>query len=170
MSPNIKPILTENDPVSNAIQDIRGYLLHAILYSIAINILMLTPIIYMLQVYDRVISSGSMSTLLMLTLLMMGLLAASGAFDWIRSRLLIAANVQLEEALRDKVATSAFRYTLITGNPSEANQGMSDLVGLRQFIAGNGIFGFLDATGSDLHRRHVFVSPFLDMRLSRLQS
>ena len=105
MSPNIKPILTENDPVSNAIQDIRGYLLHAILYSIAINILMLTPIIYMLQVYDRVISSGSMSTLLMLTLLMMGLLAASGAFDWIRSRLLIAANVQLEEALRDKVAT-----------------------------------------------------------------
>ena len=107
MSPNIKPILTENDPVSNAIQDIRGYLLHAILYSIAINILMLTPIIYMLQVYDRVISSGSMSTLL--RFLMMGLLAASGAFDWIRSRLLIAANVQLEEALRDKVSTSAFQ-------------------------------------------------------------
>ena len=114
----------------------------------------------MLQVYDRVISSGSMSTLLMLTLLMMGLLAASGAFDWIRSRLLIAANVQLEEALRDKVATSAFRYTLITGNPSEANQGMSDLVELKAIYRWQRYFWvFGCTTGSDLHRRHVFVSP-----------
>ena len=54
MSPNIKPILTENDPVSNAIQTLEDtYFTPS--YSIAINILMLTPIIYMLQVYDRVI-------------------------------------------------------------------------------------------------------------------
>ena len=73
-------------------------------FSASINVLMLTPIIYMLQVYDRVVSSGSMSTLTMLTLLMIALPAASGGFDWVRSRILISAN-RLEEKLRDTVSS-----------------------------------------------------------------
>ena len=122
----------ENDPVLDAIKSIKVYFIYALLFSASINLLMLTPIIYMLQVYDRVISSGSMSTLGMLTLLMVCLLAASGSFDWVRSRILIAANHRLEQRLRDSVSRAAFKHTLNTGNTTESNQVMGDLIGLRQ--------------------------------------
>jgi ATP-binding cassette subfamily C protein EexD len=64
--------------LNDALEDTKRYFLLAALFSAAVNFLMLTPVIYMLQVYDRVISSGSYSTLAMLTLLMVGLFAASG--------------------------------------------------------------------------------------------
>ena len=82
-----------------AFYNLKGYFLYATLFSAAINLLMLTPILYMLLVYDRVVSSGSMETLTMLTVLMVMLLMFSGAFEWTRTRLLIAANVKLEDSL-----------------------------------------------------------------------
>ena len=67
---------------------LKGYFMYATLFSAAINLLMLTPVLYMLLVYDRVVSSGSMETLVMLTILMVTLLGFSGAFEWARSCLL----------------------------------------------------------------------------------
>ena len=99
----------EEDTLINALAHIKGYFWYAALFSALVNMLMLTPIIYMLQVYDRVVSSGSMSTLGMLTLLMILLLASSGAFEWVRSKLLIAANVRLENGLREAVSKAAFK-------------------------------------------------------------
>ena len=64
--------------LKESLKEIKHYFLYAGLFSAAINVLMLTPIIYMLQIYDRVASSGSLSTLTMLTLLMLGLLVALG--------------------------------------------------------------------------------------------
>jgi ATP-binding cassette subfamily C protein EexD len=78
--------------LNNALEDTKRYFLLAALFSAAVNFLMLTPVIYMLQVYDRVISSGSYSTLAMLTILMVGLLGASGGFEWVRSMILISAS------------------------------------------------------------------------------
>ena len=138
---------TQNDydPIGSAIKELRGYLTYAAIFSASINVLMLTPIIYMLQVYDRVVSSGSMSTLTMLTLLMIALLAASGGFDWVRSRILISANLRLEEKLRDTVSSVAYKHTLLSGKADEGNLAMSDLLGLRQFVTGPGVFAFMDA-------------------------
>ena len=82
-----------------AFSNLKGYFLYATLFSAAINLLMLTPILYMLLVYDRVVASGSMETLTMLTVLMVMLLTFSGMFEWTRTRLLIASNVRLEESL-----------------------------------------------------------------------
>ena len=65
---------SHQDIVTKSLKSLQGYFWYATLFSASINLLMLTPIIYMLQVYDRVVSSGSMSTLTMLTLLMMLLL------------------------------------------------------------------------------------------------
>ncbi len=135
----------EENILNDAFRSIKGYFLYAVLFSASVNILMLTPVIYMLQVYDRVVSSGSMSTLMMLTLLMMLLLSSAGSFEWVRSRLLVAANVRLESALRDPLSKAAFTGTLVTGSPNGASQVMSDLLGLRQFITGNGAFAVMDA-------------------------
>ena len=136
---------TEENVLNDAFRSIKGYFFYAVLFSASVNILMLTPVIYMLQVFDRVVSSGSMSTLMMLTLLMMLLLSSAGSFEWVRSRLLVAANVRLESALRDPLSKAGFTGTLVTGNPNGAYQVMSDLLALRQFITGNGAFAVMDA-------------------------
>jgi len=136
---------TEENVLNDAFRSIKGYFLYAVLFSASINLLMLTPVIYMLQVYDRVVSSGSMSTLMMLTLLMVLLMSSAGSFEWVRSRLLVAANVRLESSLRDPLSKAAFMGTLVTGNPNRASQTMSDLLALRQFITGNGAFAVMDA-------------------------
>ena len=135
----------EENILNDAFRSIKGYFLYAVLFSASVNLLMLTPVIYMLQVFDRVVSSGSMSTLMMLTLLMMLLLSSAGSFEWVRSRLLVAANVRLESALRDPLSKAGFTGTLVTGNPNGASQVMSDLLALRQFITGNGAFAVMDA-------------------------
>ena len=66
----------KNDGMNLAFQSVKSELAQAGVFSAAINFLMLVPIIYMLQVYDRVMSSGNQATLLMLSLLMVALLAS----------------------------------------------------------------------------------------------
>ena len=123
----------------------KQYFVFAGVFSAAINLLMLTPIVYMLTVYDRVVSSGSLSTLSMLTILMVFLLMASGGFEWVRATTLISASNRLELLLRKRVSDATFRHTLLTGGASASSQPLSDLTALRQFLTGNGVFAFFDA-------------------------
>ena len=138
-----------NTQTANELRDsleaCRAYFLYAALFSAAVNILLLTPIIYMLTVYDRVVASGSMSTLLMLTLLMIALLLAVGGFEWVRSTILIGASNRLEQLLRKRVSDATFKRALITGGLISNAQPLSDLTSLRQFMTGNGLFAFFDA-------------------------
>jgi ATP-binding cassette subfamily C protein EexD len=138
-----------NTQTANELRDsleaCRAYFMYAALFSAAVNILLLTPIIYMLTVYDRVVASGSMSTLLMLTILMMALLLAVGGFEWVRSTILIGASNRLEQLLRKRVSDATFKRALITGGLISNGQPLSDLTSLRQFMTGNGLFAFFDA-------------------------
>ncbi len=140
-----------------AFYNLKGYFLYATLFSAAINLLMLTPILYMLLVYDRVVSSGSMETLTMLTVLMVMLLMFSGAFEWTRTRLLIAANVKLEDSLRSAVSKASFRNVLLTGNPSGSSLPMGDLLALRQFVTGSGLFALMDAPWTPIYIGIMFI-------------
>ena len=106
---------------------------------------MLTPIIYMLTVYDRVVASGSLSTLAMLTILMVCLLIAVGGFEWVRSMILVSASNRLETLLRKRISDATFKRTLLTGGMVANAQPLSDLSALRQFLTGNGLFAFFDA-------------------------
>jgi len=123
----------------------KQYFIFAGVFSAAINFLMLTPIIYMLTVYDRVVASGSLSTLSMLTILMVFLLTASGGFEWVRATTLIGASNRLELLLRKRVSDATFKRTLLTGGAVANSQPLNDLTALRQFMTGNGIFAFFDA-------------------------
>ena len=125
--------------------DVKSYFIYAGLFSAAVNLLMLVPVIYMLQVYDRVVSSGSYSTLAMLTLLMVALTAALGGFEWVRSMILIAASNRIEKNLRRRVSDATFKRALLTGGAVSNSQPLSDLSSLRQFLTGNGLFAFFDA-------------------------
>jgi ATP-binding cassette subfamily C protein EexD len=123
----------------------KQYFIYAGMFSAAVNILMLTPIIYMMTVYDRVVASGSLSTLAMLTILMVCLLAAAGGFEWVRSMILISASNRVETLLRKRISDATFKRTLLTGGMVANAQPLSDLTALRQFLTGNGLFAFFDA-------------------------
>ena len=128
-----------------AFQDVKRYFIYAGFFSAAVNLLMLVPVIYMLQAYDRVVSSGSYSTLAMLTLLMVALTAAPGGLEWVRSMILISASNRIEKNLRRRVSDATFKRALLTGGMVSNAQPLNDLSSLRQFLTGNGLFAFFDA-------------------------
>lgn len=144
------------EELANAFTSVRRYFVYAGVFSAAVNLLMLAPIIYMLQVYDRVIGSGSMSTLAVLTILLLCLLSAAGGFEWVRSRMLIGVSNRLEIDLRSRVFDATFKRALLQGGQSNA-QPNGDLTGLRQFLTGNGLFAFFDAPWFPIYVAIMFM-------------
>lgn len=126
------------------------------IFSMVANLLMLTPTLYMLQVYDRVLASGSELTLLAVSLVTLFLLAVMAFAEWSRSRLLVRAGVRLDEQLGTKVFNASFEaYLSQSGrNPSRA---FADLAELRQFLTGNGIFAFFDAPWTPIYIVVLFM-------------
>ncbi|HEY0962308.1 MAG TPA: type I secretion system permease/ATPase [Pseudomonadales bacterium] len=151
----IKPASAE---LAEALRAVKQHFIYAGLFSAAVNLLQLVPIIYMMQVYDRVIASGSMSTLGMLTLILVAMLVALGGFEWVRSYILIAASNRLEVKLRERVFNATFKLALM--GTKHGSQPISDLTGLRQFLTGNGIFAFFDAPWFPVYLAVMFMFHF----------
>lgn len=147
---------TPKTPLSETVAALKQHLIYAGLFSAAVNLLMLVPIMYMMQIYDRVVSSGSLSTLSMLTIIMVFLLAASGAFEWVRSMIMINASTQIERLYRDRVYNATFKQALITGGVP-GSLPSNDLGALRQFLTGNGLFAFFDAPWYPIYVGFMFV-------------
>src|SRR3990172_7603166 len=76
-------------------------------FSCCINLLALTPVIYMLQMYDRVLTSRNELTMWMLTLIMLGLFLLMEAMEGVRSRLLVRAGIRFHESPRGRAVTAA---------------------------------------------------------------
>lgn len=115
-------------------------------FSGVINLLMLTPAVYMLQVYDRALVSSNVTTLLMLTVLVIGLYVLMALLEVVRSSVLIRVGNRLDMMLNKRIFGAAFERNLrcAGGNPAQALQ---DLSQVRQFLTGNGLFAFFDAPG-----------------------
>jgi len=113
-------------------------------FSLLANLLMLTPTLYMLWVFDRVYISQNELTLVALTLFMLALLAVMGFSEWLRSRLLVRAGVQFDNALNDRVFRAGFRAELEQSG-HKASQALTDLTQIRQFLTGTGTIAFFDA-------------------------
>jgi PrtD family type I secretion system ABC transporter len=113
-------------------------------FSFFMNMLLLTPSLYMLQVYDRVLGSRSEETLMFLTLLLVAALFVMGAMELVRSRLLVRANnaidAQLAPYLLKKMAEGA---TSPDGN--RYSYGIKDLSAMKAFLTGPGILALMDA-------------------------
>jgi len=130
--------------LAQAIHHCRQSFQSAAIFSLFINLLMLFPSIYMMQVYDRVLGSSSTSTLLMLTLLAVVLFAMLGALEWVRSQILIRVSARFDVLLNERLYRVLFRQSLVSGGKTSA-QPLGDLLVLRQFLTGNGLFAFFDA-------------------------
>ena len=125
-------------------------------FSAVINMLMLMPAIYMLQLYDSVLTSRNEMTLLMLTLIMLGAYIFMGALEYVRSFVLIRVGAQLDMKLNKRVYTAAFEENLKQGN-NNAGQALKDLTNLRQFLTGNALFAFFDAPWFPIYLFVIFM-------------
>ena len=133
-----------SDEIRATLAGFRRGLIDIGVFSAVINLLMLAPALYMLQVYDRVIASGNAMTLLMLTLMVLGAYALLGLLEWIRSYVVIRLGAQMDMRLNRRVFDAAFDSNLNSGRTSAA-QALNDLTALRQFATGNALFAFFDA-------------------------
>ena len=140
--PNNNQNSSKYPELAEALKETKRYFIYAGIFSAAVNLLQLAPVIYMLQVYDRVMSSGSLTTLGSLTLILIALLIAMGGFEWVRTMILISASNKIETSLRKRVSDASFKRALLGGGGGQA---VSDLSSLRQFLTGNGLFAFFDA-------------------------
>jgi len=129
-------------------------------FSLFINFLMLVPAIYMLQLYDRVITSGSESTLLMLTLILLILFITMGALEWVRSQILVRVGSRLEMLLSKRLYGASFKQAIYSGGSKVSSQPLDDLSGLRQFLTGNGLFAFFDAPWLPIYIAVLFMFHF----------
>ncbi len=122
-----------------------------------INLLMLVPSIYMLQIYDRVVSTGNRSTLLMLTLIVVVLFLTMSILEWVRSQILVRVSTRLETLLNNRVFGLAYKQSLYSAGQRASSQPLDDLTALRQFLTGNGLFAFFDAPWMPIYIALMFV-------------
>lgn len=139
-----------------AIRSLKRYFIGAGIFSFFINLLYLVPSLYMLQVYDRVLASRSESTLWMLTIILAVLLIMMAAIEWVRSRLLVQAGLKLDADLKDRVFSATFRHGLRYSG-ANAGQTLTDVVTIRQFLTGNGLFAFFDAPWAPIFLIVLFI-------------
>jgi PrtD family type I secretion system ABC transporter len=131
------------------------------LFSFLINMLMLVPAIYMLQIYDRVLTSRNQDTLLMLTIIMIMMYIVIGFLEWIRSQILIRLSNGMDQQLSGKVFQATFEKSLRFGS-ANAIQYLHDLTIVRQFLTGNGLFAFFDSPWTPIFIAVIFyMHPLL---------
>jgi ATP-binding cassette subfamily C exporter for protease/lipase len=126
------------------------------LLSFLANLLLLTPTIYMLQVFDRVMVSQSELTLLAVSLITVVLFVIMALSEWLRSRVLVGAGVRFDEVLSTRVFNASFEAYL---SQSGANPGraFNDLLQIRQFLTGNGIYALFDAPWAPIYIAVTFM-------------
>jgi ATP-binding cassette subfamily C protein len=149
---------------SEALASCRAAFLAVGLFSALVNVLMLTGSIYMLQVYDRVLPSRSMPTLVALSLIVAALFILLGVFDWLRQRILSRIGVELDRKLGGPVL-GAILGAQLRGVPG-GGQLSRDLDSVRSFLSGVGPTTLFDLPWIPLYAGLCFVlHPYLGWTL-----
>ena len=126
------------------------------IFSLFVNLLMLVPSIYMLQLYDRVMTSRSEDTLIMLTLIVMVLFITMALLEIVRSKILVKIGNKLDSILSQRVFDTLFE--LANKHPGKASSmPLNDLTQVRQFMTGNGIFAFFDTPWIPIYVSMLFM-------------
>jgi ATP-binding cassette, subfamily C, bacterial exporter for protease/lipase len=126
------------------------------LFSGVINLLMLAPPIYGLQVFDRVMTSRNELTLVMLTVMVVGIYILNAAIEWVRGRTLIRLSAALDKQLGERLFNAAFQSNLneMAANPSQV---LGDLTTVRQFLTGPGLTALFDAPWLPIYLTFAFI-------------
>ena len=151
-----KPAFFQRSELTTTLWAFRHEFLIVMAFSMVANVLMLAPTLYMLQVFDRVMHSQSEVTLVAMSLLTLALFAVMAFAEWMRTKVLVHAGVRLDERLGTQVFNATFEAHLSQSGAAPA-RAFGDLIQVRQFLTGNGIFAFLDAPWSPIYMAVLYL-------------
>lgn len=151
-----KLLKERNTPIFNALRAYKGIFKSVAVFTAVMNILMLVPSIYMLEVYDRVLTSRNEVTLLALSLLMIFLYIIYGMLEGVRGQAVIKVGEALDARLNTQIYTAAFEENLRQKNIN-AGLAVNDLTTIRQFVTGSTLFSFFDAPWFPIYLIVIFV-------------
>jgi PrtD family type I secretion system ABC transporter len=143
-SPSRSPHGSARSELAVALSSCRGAFIGIGLISAMSNVLMLTGALFMLEIYDRVLPSRSVATLVGLATLAGGLYAAQGILDLIRGRILVRIGGALDETLSGRIYNSILRLPLLIGYQKDGLQPLRDLDSVRSFLSGPGPISLYD--------------------------
>lgn len=145
-----------SSPLGAVLRGFRRELIWTAVFGCFVNLLMLTPTLYMMQVFDRVMLSSSEYTLAALSLLALLFFVVMGFADWLRSRLLVRAGNRFDQLMHREVFRASFDARL-TDNLRAPLQPLTDLTNLRQFLTGNGVFALVDTPWTVIYIAVLFL-------------
>ena len=146
----------ERSELTRALWAFRREFLMVGVFSMVANVLMLSPTLYMLQVFDRVMSSRSELTLLAMSLITLFLFGVMAFAEWMRSRVLVRSGVRLDALLGTRVFNASFDAHLAPSRVSPARS-FGDLIQIRQFLTGQGILAFFDTPWTPIYMGVLFI-------------
>lgn len=135
----------------------RGLLVAAFVFSIFVNILMLTGPLYMLQVYDRVLASRSVETLTALTALIAGLFLMMGVLDFARGRLLARVGARFQDTLDTRVFEATVRRAINPKDQALAQAALRDMDTVQGFYASPLLLSLMDMPWTPLFVAAIFL-------------
>jgi PrtD family type I secretion system ABC transporter len=151
---------SEAPTVAGAFRACRGALWGVFAISFVTNLLMLTGPLFMLQVYDRVLSSGSMETLVALVLLVTGLFTFMGLLELIRSRILTLIGLRIDRLLGKALFDSVLKVKSAVSGSSQT-QALRDLEQIRHFAGGGILPAAFDAPWAPFYFAIIFLFHYV---------
>jgi PrtD family type I secretion system ABC transporter len=159
----LRPQSPAQTPLETALRTCAGSLGLIFVYGCSYNLLLLAPSIYLLQIYDRVLSSRSLDTLVMLTLIVAFAVVVGGVLDALRRAALGRIGGWLDDRLRPDVLSACFEYAY-RSDPVRASEAYRDLATLRQFVESGACPLLFDMLWSPVFLFVLFlVHPLLGM-------
>ena len=148
---------SEKSELRAALSSCRSAFIGIALFSALINILALTGSLFMLEVYDRVLPSRSVPTLVGLAILVGLLLASQGLLEIVRTRVLVRIGASLDNTLSRRVYTSMVLLPLRSANQSDGLQPLRDLDSVRSFLSGLGPTALFDLPWMPVYLGVIFA-------------
>lgn len=142
-----------SNPLNTAVATCRPYLVWAAGFSALVNLLYLTPTIYMMQVYDRVVPTGGLTTLVLISAVTLFALAVLATLDWLRGRILLRAGLKLDRLLSARILSRVIDIQSRSPN----TQALREFDNLRTALSGQGAMALMDTPWTPLYLGCCFL-------------
>lgn len=153
MFKNLLPSKPGTEPLAEALKACKTHFVWAFVFSALVNLLYLTPTLYMMQVYDRVVPTGGLTTLVLVTAVAVFALAALAGLDWLRGRLMLRAGLRLDRLLSGKVLARVVDLQAKSPN----TQALREFDNVRGAIGGQGMLALFDAPWTPIYLACCFL-------------
>ncbi|CAN5774530.1 type I secretion system permease/ATPase [soil metagenome] len=149
--------MTKPVTLGGAFGGLSGLFWSICLFSVFVNLLMLTGPLYMLQIYDRVLSSRSEETLLSLTLLIAALYGIMGVLDYVRGRVAARSGAIVQGRLDPTVFRAVLDRSVMASERSRPSSGLRDLEAVQRLLSSPTLFAVFDMPWAPIFIAAIFI-------------